>query len=457
MNGYRDLSAGSQYMYDMTNGLEDDSFEGVQPRWPHLQNQQLQFHGYNQGSTGGHGQHNGHWSNTDIPSRSFPHAQHLSVSSFSSAGSSLRSSQTSAFSDLSFRDSVSSSSSWSRTSGMGRDQHVLQTEYALSHGPSASSSYFSSPIEETSSITSKRRPSRKPLVQEKDYFKTCVSAHKQSRTCTKSHKYFCTSCKKPFVEKADWKRHEETYQERPEMFECDLCPAIYFLDKDFTAHHVQSHRCAPCSGTTKWNKKTHMLSARKERMTRTGWGCGFCCHFSSDWTERCNHLAHHMEKQGLTESDWIHSNVIHSLLQRPVISYEWRRIVQGMQLHTVLCSWNQHSTGRVEGYPESNPVPQLQDYLEYFTPDQDPVALAQLAYRKMIRHSEAPPRMAAPLPPLPQEQQQQVPARERRGQTLEDLKRDTEQWTPFINSVIADDVLPQSMYHQGSWYDDDLL
>lgn len=128
-----------------------------------------------------------------------------------------------------------------------------------------------------------------------------------------------------------------------------------------------------------------------------------------------------------------------------------------MQLHTVLCSWNQHSTGRVEGYPESNPVPQLQDYLEYFTPDQDPVALAQLAYRKMIRHSEAPPRTAAPLPPLPQEQQQQVSARERRGQTLEDLKRDTEQWTPFINSVIADDVLPQGIYHQGSWYDDDLL
>ncbi|EMD96456.1 hypothetical protein COCC4DRAFT_177794 [Bipolaris maydis ATCC 48331] len=454
MNGYRDLSAGSQYMYNMTNGLEDDSFEGVQPRWPHLQNQQLQFHGYDQGSTGGHGQHNSHWSNTDIPPQSFPHAQHLSSSSFSSAGSSLRSSQTSGFSDLSFRDSVSSSSSWSRTSGMGRDQHVLQTEYMLSHGSSAPSPYFSSPIEETGSITSKRRPSRKPVMQEKDYFKTCVSAHKQSRTCTKSHKYFCTSCKKPFVEKADWKRHEETYQERPEMFECDLCPAIYFLEKDFTAHHGQSHRCAPCSGTTKYHKKTHVLSARKERMARTGWGCGFCCHFSSDWTERCNHLAHHMEKQGLTESDWIHSNVIHSLLQRPVVSHEWRSIIQGMQLHTVLCSWNQHSTGRVEGYPESNPVPQLQDYLEYFTPDHDPVALAHLAYRKMIRHSEAPrSRTAAPLPPLPQQQQQQVPARERRGQTLQDLTRDPDLWTQFINSVVDDDVMPQGVCPLDDFYD----
>jgi hypothetical protein len=401
-------------------------------------------------------QYSDQWANTYAAAQPFAHAQHLSTSSFSSQSSGLRSSQTSGFSDVSLRDSVSSfASTWSRASSMHRDQHVSQAEYLLSHGPSAQSAYFPSPVEDTSSLTVKRRPSKKPATQEKDYFKTCVSANKQSRTCSKEHKYFCTSCKKPFVEKADWKRHEETYQERPEMFQCDLCPAIYFLDKDFSVHHMQSHRCAPCSGggcsnNNKWNKKTHALLARKKRRTRTGWGCGFCCHFSSDWTERCNHLAQHMEKEGRTYADWIHSNVIHSLLQRPAILYEWRKIVQGMQLHTVPCSWNQHSTGRVEGYPESNPIPQLQDYLEYFTPDQDPAALAQLAYRKLIVHSK-PPRAAVvspqPQPPPPPS----VPARDRRQQTVQDLARDADQWTQFIKSIVDDDISPQDVCHLDGW------
>lgn len=372
----------------------------------------------------------------------FPQAQHLSTSSFSSAPSSLRSSQASGFSNNSLRDSVSSTTSaWSSTSGMRRDQHISQTEYMLNQRSSAQSSYYSSPVDDTASLTVRPRPARKPVAQEKDYFKTCVSASKQSRTCSKEHKYFCTSCRRPFVEKADWKRHEETYQERPEMFECDLCPAIYFLEKDFTAHHVQSHRCAPCSGNTKWNKKTHVISARSKRMTRTGWGCGFCCHFSSDWTERCNHLAYHMEKEGRTYSDWYHSNVIHSLLQRPEICYEWRSLIQGINLRSVGCSWNQHSTGRVEGYPDSNPIPQLQDYLEYFTPNQDAAALAQLAYKKMMQHPEPSQPIVAPS----------VPARERRQQSLQDLTRNAEAWTQFINTVVADDILPHGVSHLDDW------
>lgn len=52
MNGYEDFSAGSQYPFDITNGHDDDMFEEMQPRWPHLHNQPLQMHGYEQSSTG---------------------------------------------------------------------------------------------------------------------------------------------------------------------------------------------------------------------------------------------------------------------------------------------------------------------------------------------------------------------------------------------------------------------
>ncbi|EOA92281.1 hypothetical protein ACJQWK_03828 [Exserohilum turcicum] len=441
MNSYQDFSAGSQYTFDMANGREGNSFGDMQPRWLHLDNQPLQMHGYEQSSAGDNDGYSSYWPSVDITIQPYAHSHHLSVSSFSSATPSFRSSRNSGFSETSLRDSVASSASgWSRASNGFPDQHVLQTKQLLSRRSLSQSSNMSSPAEEPSSVPAKRRAAKKPAAQERDYFKTCVSANKQPRTCSKEHRYFCTSCKKPFVEKADWKRHEETYQERPEMFQCDLCPAIYFLEKDFTGHHVQSHRCAPCSGSTKWNRKSHVLSAKRSRMTRTGWGCGFCCHFSSDWTERCNHLAHHMEKQGLTASHWIHSNVIQSLLQRPQIYYEWRRVVQGMQLHTVLCLWSQHSTGRVEGYPESNPVAQLQDYLEYFTPDQDAAALAQLAYRKMIRHS-AP---SAEPPP--------VPLKDRRAKALQDCTKHTELWSQFMDSVLEDEVLPRGVCHTEDWY-----
>jgi hypothetical protein len=52
MNGYGDFSAGSQYTFDTQNGSGDDKFESVQSGWQHLQSQQLQFHGYDQSSTG---------------------------------------------------------------------------------------------------------------------------------------------------------------------------------------------------------------------------------------------------------------------------------------------------------------------------------------------------------------------------------------------------------------------
>jgi hypothetical protein len=296
-------------------------------------------------------------------------------------------------------------------------------------------------VEDPISFTAKRRPARRPATQERDYFKTCVSGSKQSRQCDKEHRYFCTICQKPFVEKADWKRHEETYQERREKFPCDLCPAIYFLGKDFATHHTQSHRCGHCSQNAICSKKPHVLSARKKRMARTGWGCGFCCHFSSDWTERCNHIAYHIEKDGMILRQWYHSKVIYSLLQRPAIQFEWARLLQ-RRPHITSCSWNQHSTGRVEGYPESNPIPQLQDYLEYFTPDQNAEALARLTYDKMVKHSP-PTQTHKPLPVLP---------KNNRTTSLHDMTRETEAWTQLINSVVEDDVSPTGVAYLENWY-----
>jgi hypothetical protein len=395
--------------------------------------------------TESHSQYPNQWPNANVAHQPFVHRQHLSTSSYSSTIPSVRSSNNSVFSQLPLRDSVSSSiSGWSHSSDLSKDQHISQTEYLLSRRSSAQPSYAHSPaedVEEPVSLTVRRRPVRRPATQEKDYFKTCVSGSKQSRQCEKEHKYFCTICQKTFVEKADWKRHEETYQERPEKFQCDLCPAIYFLGKDFATHHSQSHRCGPCSENTRCSNKPHVLSARRKRMTRTGWGCGFCRHFSSDWIERCNHIAQHVEKEGMTAAHWYHSKVIYSLLQRPTIYLHWTRVLRSRP-HITTCSWNQHSTGRVESYPESNPVPQLQDYLEYFTPEQNAAALAQLALDKMVKTS-APQRVHKPLPVLP---------RDSRTTSLQELTKETESWTQLLNSVIEDDVFPTGVEYLESWY-----
>ena len=139
-------------------------------------------------------------------------SQHLSASSFSSVPSSYRSSNNSTFSHTPLRDSMSSSvSGYSHTSNMSRHQHFLMAEHLLCHAPTHVASQVVSALEKPCSRPVKGKESKRPAAPERDYFKTCVSATKQSRICSKKHKYFCTSCERPFVEKADWKRHEETY------------------------------------------------------------------------------------------------------------------------------------------------------------------------------------------------------------------------------------------------------
>jgi len=176
-------------------------------------------------------------------------------------------------------------------------------------------------------------------------------------------------------------------------------------------------------------------------MTRTGWGCGFCVHFSNEWGERCDHVARHMGEEGKGVREWKHTNVIYSLLQRPGIYHEWMRLVRSLPSLTEF-GWNRTSTGRVEGYPESNLTPQLQDYLEYFTADQDAAAVARLAYAKM-KKATAPTR-GDERPPVPPKD---CPAAEVRSWDGEMYS-----WGQLTESVVEDDVLPTGISRLGGWY-----
>jgi hypothetical protein len=344
----------------------------------------------------------------------------------------------------------------SNVSHLSKNHYLSQAEHSLTGHSSTLASYVSSPIEAPASRSSRKRNTPRTSATEKDYYKTCVSRRPRARRAETVQKYFCTVCKEPFAEKADWKRHEETYQERPEEFQCDLCQAKYFLDKDFVNHHVQGHGCAHCFANNKCSAKKHVEEARRQRKTRTGWGCGFCYHFTQNWTERCNHIAHHFDTEGKTMEDWNHSKVIYSLLQRPAVLRKWNAVVESKKRAFIGFGWDPQSTARVEGYPDSNKTLQLQDALEFFTPDQDATALARkafaLAVTKVARDT---PEIAPPVPP------KDYPVNHKAS--LQDIMKETESWTQFVKSIINDDQLPTGVTNLeddmlvddiNAWFDD---
>lgn len=368
----------------------------------------------------------------------------LSVSTQTSGLCSYRSSGSSFLSDPQSRFSaVSSVSSWSNHSMLPTDPFMAQEECPLPK--SATPSHTASPIEGPTSHISRRRTTPRVPAQEKDYYKTCVSRKQRARRSNTIQKYFCTACREPFVEKADWKRHEESFQERPEQFRCDNCYAIYFLDKDFVTHHEKAHGCIPCSEVIRCSQKRHVQSARSQRKTRTGWGCGFCYHFSDNWTSRCNHIAQHFDQEQKTMKDWNHSVVIYSLLQRPEIVGEWQAILSSKQRHFIGFGWHPVKTGRVEGYPESDPTLQLQDALEYFTPDQDAAALAQWAFDQAVpKVARQRAEVDAP-PPVPRKNY-----RLNHKASLTDIMKETESWNQFVKSIVNDDHLPTGVTYLGN-------
>ncbi|KAL5409705.1 hypothetical protein PMIN03_005833 [Paraphaeosphaeria minitans] len=323
------------------------------------------------------------------------HQRHRSASSQSSHSSIHRSSNGSVFSSWQpqARSSVASTNTtWSHCSDFC-SEHIAPTEDLLeAQCPIASPPSARTPSKQAYEC----RPS-----QDKERFLTCVLRNKRSRRSAKEPKYQCTACSEGFQQKYDWKRHEETYQERTEMFECELCMNVYFLEKDFIHHHQVSHRCQVCV------PKKHVEMARKKRVARSSWGCGFCVHLSTSWLERCNHISGHFERKGHTMADWKHSRVIWSLLQRPEILQEWCYLLETKQRTQNPFSWKESTTGRSEGYPDTDAQPQLQDLLEFYPQSHKAAAIARLAFEMGLREKELP---KAP-PPVPKKDQypQQLP------------------------------------------------
>jgi hypothetical protein len=148
-------------------------------------------------------------------------------------------------------------------------------------------------------------------------------------------------------------------------------------------------------------------------------------------------------------ADWNHSSVIYSLLQRPAVLRKWNAVLESKKRAFIGFGWDPQSTARVEGYPDSNQTLQLQDALEFFTPDQDSAALAHkafaLAVKKVARQA---PEIAPPVPPKDY--------RVNHKASLQDIMNETESWTQFVKSIINDDQLPTGVTHiENGTLDDD--
>jgi hypothetical protein len=257
---------------------------------------------------------------------------------------------------------------------------------------------------------------------------TCVSRTKRNRPPGKESRYWCTSCHEGFREKYDWKRHEETYQERSETYHCDLCRKPYFLEKDFIHHHRESHRCLTC------REDKHADRARRRRPKRTGWGCGFCEHFDTDWADRINHVAKHFEN-GSRIAKWSQTRVIYSLLRRPCLWREWLQLLESNQEMNPRVNWEQREAGRAENNPDSDGSSQLQDLLEFYTADQNPATLVALAYEMNLER-----RVEIAPPPVPPKDAHALPGSEQR--------LGAHRPGPVRQNIPLTANLPTSVYHE---------
>lgn len=124
--------------------------------------------------------------------------------------------------------------------------------------------------------------------------------------------------------------------------------------------------------------------------------------------------------------DWRHSSVIQSLLQRPAIQAEWRRILQSQPQLRSHFGWNQHNTGRVEGYPEKQSKPHLQDLLEYYKSGDNAAGLAQLAFRKIAFPERPPP----------------APCKDSPSQHAGDTLSNSVSWDMLGNTIREDEFSP---------------
>ncbi|KAF2002608.1 hypothetical protein P154DRAFT_573809 [Amniculicola lignicola CBS 123094] len=362
----------------LDNVQENNAFTAylAMQQTPHLQYAYNNHTSTQQTISDNHSSYPSGWPDTHFQPRR-QHTRHESHpwSTRSSNSSRSRDSNNSTFSHYHYRDSVAPrNTSISYTPEPSRDSHIFNTQQLLDGHSGLEALQRAGPQgAPPPGPTHSRNPSlsgsAKPMIP------TCVSRTKRTRRTDKTPRYWCTACEGSFGEKYDWKRHEETYQERSEMYQCPNCKKAYFLDKEFVDHHQKSHKCQTCT------EQRHVDQVRRRLKGRTHWGCGFCPRLDTDWTERCNHVASHFEK-GNTIEDWKHSQVILSLLQQPLIRDEWMRLIRSKQEAKPRFGWSKHTTGRAEGYPYNDCAPQLQDLLEYFTPDQDAQSIVELAYNR---------------------------------------------------------------------------
>ncbi|ORY09140.1 hypothetical protein BCR34DRAFT_665693 [Clohesyomyces aquaticus] len=310
-------------------------------------------------------------------------ASHVADSQRSSMSTDYRYSGSSVFSQQFSRYScASTNTSWSGHSSSSRNHDLQHTESGVNPNvPMASAGPSIAPPRARSS----RAPCQKPTLSCRENIPegwlTCVKRLKRDSQSKKEPRYWCTSCGEGFQNKSDWKRHEEVYQERFDLYPCDLCDKPYFLDKDFRNHHQKGHSCARCVKT-----KQHAESARLKREPRRVWGCGICEHYDTKWEERCRHVAKHFEDKENPKKikDWKHSQVILSLLRQDDIYQEWIRLLGAKRVRKdVAFGWNKGTTGRAEGFPDHHSDSQLQDKLEFFTPGRDdPRKIVELAFEK---------------------------------------------------------------------------
>ncbi|KAF2872653.1 hypothetical protein BDV95DRAFT_392662 [Massariosphaeria phaeospora] len=309
------------------------------------------------------------------------HRRHISTSTQSSQSTNYRSSNGSIFSRRRLRDSAASANTaLSHFSDASRDYDISHAEQLLSPPTESVATYPIQSIRDSGPTSGTQPLSQCNARYNKESFAPCHKRTVRPRRTDKEPQYWCTACPRAFTLKYDWKTHEEIFQERFEMYECDMCEKTYFSDKDFKHHHKAGHNCKTCSSKT-CSESQHVNYARKERASRTGWGCGFCFKFFLSWTDRCNHVSGHFEK-GDDIANWQHSRVILSLLQRDGVREHWDRLCKSTQI--IEHGWSRHVTGRAEGYLDSGCAPHLQDKLEFFTPGQDGAALAFEAFTKDI-------------------------------------------------------------------------
>ncbi|KAJ8114693.1 hypothetical protein OPT61_g3479 [Boeremia exigua] len=128
--------------------------------------------------------------------------------------------------------------------------------------------------------------------------------------------------------------------------------------------------------------------------------------------------------------------ILHTILRkmRPAIQVEWFKILHSQPQLRAEFGWNQRNTGRVEGYPENNATPHLQDLLEHYRENDDAVALARLAFHKIAFPSNPP----------------QAPRKDYKDHhtaTLQSLMDDQVSWNQLMSTIPEDDISPTDVCH----------